>query len=171
MANAYLVTGIAGSGKTTIKQALTEKGYATFDVDDGLASWIDRETGEKTVYDPKLAPMTDKYDWAIDPAALTDILASADPIIICGSAHDLYQYINRFSAVFLLSYPDEQSIKQRLESRTNNDYGKAPGELESILGYWKSYENEYIIRNATTIDCMTPLDKVIERIENTILEN
>lgn len=168
MANAYLVTGIAGSGKTTIKQALAEDGYATFDVDDGLANWIDRETGTKTAYDPALAPMTDKYDWIIDPAALTAALASADPIIICGSAHNLYRYFDHFSSVFLLSYPDEMSIKQRLKSRTNNDYGKAPGEFESILGYWKSYENEYIARNATAIDCMMPLDEVIEIIENTI---
>lgn len=166
MGTAYLVTGIAGSGKSTIKSELTDRGYTAYDVDDGMAHWIHRTTGTPVAYDSALVPMTAEHDWRINKPALDRALASDDIVFICGSAHDLYQYYDTFDAVFLLQYPSADSVKARLASRTNNSYGKDPKELASILGYWKDYEQEYVKRDAEIIDCTTPLNIVVRHIIN-----
>lgn len=170
MNNVFLVTGIAGSGKSTLKEALATKGYQTYDVDSGFAQWVNRINGQVVPYSPSLAPMTMEHDWLIVESSLNQMFNSAgdSPVFLCGSAHNLYRYIDRFKQTFLLSYPSKATIEQRLTNRTNNDYGKAPGELESILGYWKSYEAEYIARGAHIINCATPLDRIVGIIEAAI---
>jgi len=46
-----LVTGIAGTGKTSLIRALGEQGYLVIDLDDsGLCDWIHKETGEIAEY-------------------------------------------------------------------------------------------------------------------------
>lgn len=56
-----LITGMAGSGKTTIVRALVDKGYKAVDLDDtNLCTWIHRETGERVKY-PSLDQI--KHGW------------------------------------------------------------------------------------------------------------
>lgn len=175
MAKKYLVTGIAGSGKTTVKRALENAGYKTYDIDDGFAHWVDRTTHTIVPYDANRAPMTEWSDWSIDANKLRKIITGPDTIIMCGSAHDLYTYYDLFDDVFLLHYPSgvKDTIKQRVMTRTSNsnDYGKAPGEFEAILGYWKEYEQEYINRNVNILDCTLPLDVTTKEIEHAIRNN
>lgn len=168
MSKAYLITGIAGSGKSTIKQSLVDLGYTAYDIDDGMAHWVNRTTKFTTPYNPDLVPMTDGHDWLVNKPALTHAISSDDVVFICGSAHDLYQYKEHFTEIFLLQYPSEDAVKTRLLSRTNNSYGKDPKELESILGYWKAYEQKYIERSATTIDCTEPLAETLRKLITTV---
>lgn len=161
---AYLVTGIAGSGKSTIKQSLVYLGYTAYDVDDGMAHWVNRATKVPTPYNPNLIPMTDNHDWLVNKTALLRAISSEDVVFICGSAHDLYRYEEYFTKMFLLQYPSEDAVRTRLLSRTSNSYGKDPKELESILGYWKEYEQKYIERNATVIDCTAPLVETVNKL-------
>lgn len=160
----YLITGIAGSGKSTIKSELINRGYTAYDVDDGMAHWIHRTTGTPVAYDPALVPMTDEHDWSINKSVLDRALESDNIVFICGSAHDLYCYFDRFDTVFLLQYPSAESVRTRLVSRTDNSYGKDPKELASIISYWKDYEQEYVTHGAEVIDCTTPLNDVVNRI-------
>ena len=163
MGKAYLITGIAGSGKSTIKQSLVGLGYTAYDIDEGMAHWVNRETGEPTPYNPELLPMTDAHDWLVNKPFLLKALASDETVFICGSAHDLYRYCDYFNAVFLLQYPSAQAVEARLTSRTNNSYGKDPKELAAILGYWKEYEQKYTA-TAHIINCTDPLSHIVDKI-------
>lgn len=69
-----------------------------------------------------------------------------------------------FKHVFLLSYPNEDAIRHRILTRAENDYGKAPGELDGIIGYWKSYEQNFENMGTTVIDYTLPVEKIIEKI-------
>lgn len=164
MSRAYLVTGIAGAGKSTIKQSLVDLGCTAYDIDDGMAHWVNRTTKAPTPYSPELIPMTDDHDWLVNRPALLRAISSDDVVFICGSAHDLYRYKELFTKMFLLQYPSEDAVKAQLLSRTNNSYGRAPKELESILGYWKDYEQKYIERSAVVIDCTEPLADTLKSI-------
>ncbi len=167
MGKAYLITGIAGAGKSTIKQSLIDLGYTAYDIDDGMAHWVNRETKKPTAYSSALVPMTDAHDWLVNKAALLKAIASDKVVFVCGSAHDLYQYCDYFDTAFLLRYPSADAIKTRLSSRTNNSYGKDPKELASIIGYWKEYEQRYM-HIAKVIDCTEPLPNIITTIISTI---
>ena len=46
------ITGVSGTGKSTVRVELATRGYQSFDTDeDGIAVWRLRTTGEE-VYDP-----------------------------------------------------------------------------------------------------------------------
>ncbi len=72
------ITGVSGTGKTTIAQELEKRGYYAISIDevDGLCSWIDQETGRND--GGKEAEMTvefvDKHDWICDISSLAKLL-------------------------------------------------------------------------------------------------
>ncbi len=160
----YLVTGIAGTGKSTLRNAFRDKGYKTIDIDEGYAHWVNRETGAPAVYSADEV-MILKHDWLLNAEKLSEYLRSAEQsVFVFGSAHDLYKYTPWFDKVFLLQYPDEQTLRDRILNREGNDYGKAPGELESIIGYQAEYDERFIEQGAALIDCTLPISRVTDSI-------
>lgn len=163
---AYLVTGVSGSGKSTICQQLASRGHRAFDIDDGFARWIHRESGDVAEYrDDGL--MAHEHDWMVDePKVREAINSSGEPVWFCGSAHNLHLLSDLFTHMFVLEYPSEQVIRERIMNRTNSDYGKAPGELEEIIGYQQEYEARFTSRGATTIDCTLSVDEIVKKLES-----
>ncbi len=64
------ITGVSGTGKTTIAKELEKRGYYGISIDEvkDLCSWINRETGQKGGW--KDADMNlefvDKHNWICD---------------------------------------------------------------------------------------------------------
>lgn len=161
----YLITGIAGTGKSTLKEVFESDGYASYDIDNGFASWINRTTSEVAPYGTCM-PMTLKHDWLadIDKIRATQDASEQDTYFF-GSAHNLFQHTDIFRTVFLLSYPDEATLRERILHRTGNDYGKRPGELDDIIGYWKAYEQSFIDKGSVVIDCPEPVESIVRIIK------
>ena len=59
---------------------------------------------------------------------------------------------------------DEQTLRDRLASRTSNDFGKAPTELEAILSWHKVGETDYLRLGAAIIDATLPLHDVVDKV-------
>ena len=110
--------------------------------------------------------MAREHDWLadIDKIRATQDAADHDTYFF-GSAHNLFRHTDIFRTVFLLAYPDEQTLRAHIMHRTDNDYGKRPGEIEDIIGYWKPYERSFIEHGATVIDCTLPLSDIIDTIK------
>lgn len=163
--NSYLITGIAGTGKSTLKNEFQNRGHTSYDLDDGFTRWIDRSTGEVATYGAS-SPMTLKHDWLVDAERIAEIQnAVSEDTYFFGSAHNLFEHTALFKIVFLLSYPNTEILQERILGRTGNDYGKRPGEIEDIISYWKPYDMKFIAHDASIIDCALPIDEITHIIE------
>lgn len=161
-----LVTGVAGSGKTTLRREFYDRGYETLDIDDGFAHWVDRQTGEPAKIITEDPPMILRHDWNLRVDELSAAIAKTTirPIFVFGSAHDLYKHSGLFDRIILLSYPSWNALEQRIINRDTSDYGRAPGELEKIIEYWPVYEERFKNIGAKVIDCTLPIEEIINKI-------
>lgn len=61
---------------------------------------------------------------------------------------------------------DKETLKQRLASRTNNDVGKAPDELQTILKRQQTASEDYKKLGAVLVDATRPIATVVDEIVN-----
>ena len=165
----FWLTGLPGTGKTTVLSAVGSLGYSTFDSDqDGLTVWRNRTTWEVVTHVESTvhqATWLEDHVWAIEVdrvATLADEAKTRD-IFVGGAVGNESAVWSLFDKhVCLVS--DWPTLKYRLTSRTNNPYGKGRGQLEVIHGWWKSAEGRYRDYGATIVDATRPLDEVVEDV-------
>ncbi len=137
-----LVTGMSGSGKTTVARSLHSRGYTAIDTDSatGLSVWIERSTGKPNYnFEPKKAEdWVEKYDWLWDEGALRKLLSTNNVTYFCGSSANQEQFYSLFDKIYLLEVNDELLIHRLTQDNREHDFGKRPGELDIILGWYKS---------------------------------
>jgi len=142
-----LLTGMSGTGKSTVIGKLASLGYKTVDTDDdGLSVW----TGTEWLWDE------DRIQWLLS----TD---DAEALFLSGTTRNQVTFYPQFDHVILLSAP-VQVIVERLATRTTNDYGKHPEELAEVLGFQETIEPLLRRGASLEVDTSAPLDQVIETI-------
>ncbi|MDQ0770969.1 shikimate kinase [Pseudarthrobacter defluvii] len=123
-----LITGMSGSGKTTVLQELSRRGYRTIDTD----------------YDGWVLP-----DGTWDEPRMSTLLASHSSLVDSGTVENQGRFYDRFSAVVLLSAPVEVLI-ERVSVRTNNTYGSSEADQSAIRKY--VLDVEPLLRNGATLE-------------------
>ena len=111
-----LLTGMSGTGKSSVVRELAARGFKAVDTDDG---WSE--------------PLPDgRQRWRED--AIEALLASEDTdvLFVAGCEENQARFHARFDHIILLSAPLEV-LMGRLAARTSNPYGKDPGELRRII--------------------------------------
>jgi shikimate kinase len=145
-----LLTGMSGVGKTTVLEALAHLGHRTVETDVG--GW-------------KVPGPDGALIW--DEARINELLTSSQSslesgqaLFVSGTVENQGRFYSQFDVVLLLSAPQPVMI-ERLQQRTNNPYGKRPGELDEILGYVQSVEP--LLRRRATAEIRTdrPLVDVV----------
>jgi dephospho-CoA kinase len=111
-----LLTGMSGTGKSAVVHALVARGYKAIDTDDG---WCQLLPGGGQL-------------WCED--AIQALLAAddADILFVAGCEENQVRFHPQFDAIILLTAPVE-TLVDRLATRTNNPFGKAPGDLRRVL--------------------------------------
>lgn len=163
-----LIVGVAGSGKTTLAKELASRGYEAHNMDsiEGLCSWVNLETGEPDPnFDRKsAADWQDKYDWLWDERRLKQIVDGTDGAFFCGSSGNQEKFFHLFGKIFLLEM-NEQLIRERvLGNDRDHNYGKMPGEIDAILGYYEKFQQDAIALGAIVIDAHLPTSEVADQI-------
>lgn len=163
------ITGVSGTGKSTARVELARRGYHTFDTDeDGIASWRLRTTGEE-VYDPGDGnhPETWLRDhgWIINRSRVEQLalMARDQVVFLCGSVENEAEVWDLFDVVVCLVL-DESTLRARLATRTTNNFGKAPPELEAVLGWNRTAEATYRALGAIVVDATQPLIGVVDQV-------
>lgn len=162
------VTGNSGSGKSSVCRALTNQGHRAIDADwEGFNHWIHRRTGEVVADPPYPVPpgWLEHFAWtiSIDRVQALASTAGSEATFLCGSAEnevDVWRYFDL--AVCLVI--DDETLRQRLATRTTNEFGKHPDELDAALGWNKVVEGEYRDLGATIIDATRPLFEVVREV-------
>lgn len=169
------ITGNSGAGKSVVRKELQQRGYEAHDTDeDGITSWRHKITNE-IVERPddeqqRNSGWYDEHEWRMSRQKVEELAAKAKgkPIFLCGSPTNADEMLDLYDRVVCLSL-DEDTLKSRIASRDDNDFGKAPDELQSILGWHKSFEQRYKDYGAVMIDATKPLQQVVDDIVNSVL--
>lgn len=152
-----LVTGMSGTGKSTLIAALAARGCEAVDADtDEYSEWA--AVGGEDVAGTPVEPGRD-WQWREDRIAALLAAERAGPLFLAGCAANMGRFLPQFDRVILLRAP-AAIIVERLAARTGNDYGKGPGETERVLGLIQTVEP--LLRRIATheIDTAASLDEV-----------
>src|SRR4051812_13441327 len=123
-----LVTGQAGSGKSSVAAELRRRGFTAYDTDamPELTGFDYAETG-LPVGPGEIEHPIDfsrfSWNWRLDP--LRELLASAENVFICAITSNTVELAHLFDRVFVL-VPDRETLARRLRARTTNPFGKHP---------------------------------------------
>jgi shikimate kinase len=143
-----LLTGMSGTGKSTVIGELAARGYRAVDMDE-----------------PGWSEYAPDGDWIWREDRIGDALAheEGEVLFVSGCATNQVAFYPQFDAIVLLSAP-AQVLIERLTTRTNNPYGKHPDELAEVLGYLETVEPR-LRRSAThEIDTRAPLDEIVAAV-------
>ena len=161
----YFITGIAGTGKTSVCNKLKERGYNTYDIDEGLCSWINKESGKHADWNPDVgSEWVEKHQWICDIEELEKILSKDAVTIVCGIASNSLEMLPYFDKVILLTLEDEL-LKKRLSARTGKyDWAKTEIEQSRLLSWKDDWEQAMVKAGAIPTNTNKPLEMVIEEV-------
>ncbi len=107
---------MSGTGQSSVIRELAARGYKAVDTDDG---WSEpQRDGRQLWREHAIQALLDTED--------------ADVLFVAGCEENQVQFQSQFDQIVLLSAPLE-TLVERLETRTNNSYGKTPEELRRFL--------------------------------------
>lgn len=149
-----LLTGMSGTGKSSVLSLLRARGFKTVDTDYG--GWTE-------LVDVPGEPQSKEWLWREDRMARLLSTEDADVLFVSGAARNQTKFYPEFDHVVLLTAP-VPVITERLTSRTNNPYGKDPAELAEVLSLKETVEPALRRAADLEIDTSVPLDQVVEKI-------
>ena len=137
-----LLTGISGTGKSTIIGELAARGYKAVDADsDEFSEWVDvaGDPGADALGPP--VDLARNRDWVWREDRIQDLLSTEDTevLFLSGCAANMGKFLPQFDRVVLLSAP-ATIIAERLRTRTTNSYGKRPDEVARVLDQMDTVE-------------------------------
>jgi dephospho-CoA kinase len=140
-----LVTGMSGTGKSTVLAELRRRGHPTVDTD----------------YDGWTLP-----DGTWDEPRMDQLLGSRPDVVVSGTVENQGRFYDRFAHVVLLSAPLDVLI-ERVSQRTNNPYGTTAAQRAEIARYLDTVEP--LLRRGANLELdgrrsVVELADVIERL-------
>jgi dephospho-CoA kinase len=134
---------MSGVGKSTVVSRLASLGFKAVDLDE--------------------PPYADGPEWNVPEVARLLDREDASALFVAGTSERQIALYPRFDEIVLLSLPDDV-MRERIERRANNPYGKDPADVSRQLSL-KTWVEPALRRAATLeIDSRTPLEEVVSRI-------
>lgn len=140
------ITGMSGTGKSTVLRALARRGFRAVDTDyDG---WT-LDDGEPLWDEPRMDSLLREHE------------ASGQPLVVSGCVRNQVPFYPRFDHVVLLHAPVEVMF-ERIAARADNPFGKSAAERDRIAA--DTAEVEPLLRESATlvIDTRQPLDTTVD---------
>lgn len=154
-----LITGMSGTGKSSVIARLAELGYKAVDTDDGgYFELVDPDEATRRQFgDGK------EWRWRADRIAALLDTEDADVLFFSGTSSGQSRFYPRLDRIVLLTAPDPV-MAERMRTRTNNPYGHDEADVERQLALKPIVEP--MLRRAAhvVIDTRGPLDDVVARV-------
>lgn len=164
------ITGPSGSGKSTVAEGLRKRGFEAHDADTEICSWYTKQTSKKVEYprnaEDRAHDWQSKHSFLMSEALLDNLLrkSSGTTIFVCGIAPNDLQLAPKYFSKVLCLMIDEQTMTKRVTTRTNNTYGQAPDQLETIQKWYQPTVKKYLNFGAVTLDASQPIELVLDEI-------
>jgi len=157
------ITGISGTGKTSLARALIARGDNAIDIDE-ISHWENKDTKERVGLEPGASEEWHaSHAWICDLVKLKEILLKTENAVALGHASNQAEYLTFFDKIFVLRCSPE-TVVNRINSRTDNDFGKHPDDLARIMNWQKPFEAEMISKGAEILDAERPLDEILSEV-------
>jgi dephospho-CoA kinase len=147
------ITGMSGTGKSTVLVELGRRGFQVVDTDDG--DWTLDDVDDEGIPDRR---------WHRERMAELLRSRSDGHLFISGCVSNQGDFYGEFDAVVLLSCP-EAVMMQRLTERSTNPYGKSDAERQLILEHLATVEP--LLRRRATLEIDT--QSSVEHVANVIV--
>jgi broad-specificity NMP kinase len=162
------IAGASGAGKSTVCSLLKARGELAVDADwEGYNQWVDRVSGQVVADPPDPVPQgwLDRFGWRISRARVEALAVEAGErdAFLCGCVENEAEVWDLFDLVVCLVIDDE-TMRERLRTRTSNSFGKHPEELAASLEHNAHLEATYRARGALIVDGTRPLEEVADAI-------
>jgi dephospho-CoA kinase len=154
-----LITGMSGTGKSSVVAALTARGYKAVDADEPeFSELVSVPAGE-------LTGLGSGTDWVWREDRIDSLLSveDTDALFVSGCAPNQGKFYARFDHIVLLTAP-AAVIAARLTTRTNNPFGRSPDQLDRALRLQEEIEPLLRRRADLEVDTTAPLGEVIAAI-------
>jgi len=148
-----LVTGMSGTGKSSLLAELAARGYRAVDTDYG--GYFHVVAGESLWREDRISALLSSA-----PDELPGVL------FVQGTTRNQVVFYPRFDHIVLLSAPPEV-LTERLATRTGNPYGKDPAELAETLRYQQTVEP--LLRASATLEVVTTVP--VAQVADTVLDH
>jgi shikimate kinase len=138
---------MSGTGKSSVVRELVARGYRAVDTDDG---WSE--------------PLPDgRQRWREDAIEALLRAEDAEVLFVAGCEENQARFHERFDHIVLLSAPVE-TLLERLETRSDNPYGKDPEERRRFLDDVRTVEP--MLRRVADAEIRTtaPLNEVVATV-------
>jgi shikimate kinase len=163
------ITGPTGAGKTSVRNELLKRGYEAFDTDEGMNSHVNIMTGREVSY-PESKDVTPewlsqhRFIMPRDKVVAMSQFAKERLVFLCGAADNDLELANCFAKTICL-HANKNTTKNRVETRTTNNYGRLPAEMESILNNHDIIVEKYRESGAEMLDTTDiSLNEVVKKV-------
>lgn len=161
-----LITGVSGTGKSTIAKALKERGINAIDFADipNLCYWRDKTTKERVEYiTSEDADLLNSRERVCDIDKMNEILNQYEDLIMTGVAsNNQDEYFGLFDKVLLLQCNPETFV-HRLKTRASV-FGKTQTEQNFIVEWQKWFDPKLISQGAIPINTEDSFDQTLNKI-------
>ena len=147
-----LITGMSGTGKSSLLHELAARGHRTADTDYG--DYFQTIDGERLWREDRISTLL---------SSAPDELPGA--LFVQGTTRNQVLFYPRFHHIVLLSAPRE-ILARRLATRATNPYGKDPAELAEALQYQQTVEP--LLRASATLEVVTTVP--VAQVADIVLE-
>lgn len=165
------ITGISGSGKSEVLKELRARGYEAYGTDeDGISAFYDNKTGKLLANPPieaeaRTPEWRARYTWKMTRETVAQLSSGSEGklVFLCGVAANDYDVWDLFTGAVGLTIDDE-TLKERITNRTNNNFGKVPHEFEAILEWQSTAEENYKKLGVIMVDATRPIQVVVNDV-------
>jgi dephospho-CoA kinase len=157
-----LLTGMSGTGKSSVISALISRGFKAVDLDsDVYSEWVAISADS----DVAGTPVESDRDWMWREDQVQSLLSTenADVLFVSGCSSNMGKIHAQFDRVILLRAPADVVV-ERLASRTNNLYGKHPDEVARVLGLMETVEPLLLRFSSHVIDTNIDIEDVVTEV-------
>ncbi|MBZ2197778.1 AAA family ATPase [Occultella gossypii] len=138
-----LITGMSGTGKTTVLAELRRRGHLTVETDEG--GWV-------------------LPDATWDEPLITALLDEHPDLFLSGTVENQGRFYDRFDHVVLLSAPLDVML-ERVRRRTENPYGSTPEQRAEIAHYTETVEPLLRAGASVELDGRRPVAELADTLE------
>ena len=146
----YIVTGISGSGKTTVARELVKLGHVALDskLNPGLFGFSEGK-------------------WTINGEVFDRLVAehpASTPLFLCGGGDSLKAYWPKAQKVFFLQVDQQTMIKRLLNPSRDNQFGRTDEARGRLVRRLDGYQANQLAAGAIPINAKQPIGDVVHEI-------